>query len=105
MTTTNTPILDNMDDDFDLDALLAESMQAKSNAKEVKASRKRDEPLMATGAGMAGNIAGNVAMALPAMFVPGANTVLGAGAIGGLLGLAQPAEGGQERAQNEESSP
>lgn len=68
--------------------------------EEVKASRRRDAPLMATGAGMAGNIVGNIAAALPAMFVPGANTVLGAGALGGVMGLLQPSETGQERATN-----
>ncbi len=67
---------------------------------EVKASRKRDAPLMGTGAGVAGNIAGSVAAALPAMFVPGANTVLGAGALGGVFGLMQPSETGSELTTN-----
>lgn len=73
---------------------------ALQSPEEVRSSRKRDAPLMATGAGMVGNIAGNITAALPAMFVPGANTVLGAGALGGLMGLMQPSETGSERATN-----
>lgn len=37
----------------------------------------------------------NVLTAIPAMFVPGANTVVGAGLVGGGLGLAQPVQGDQ----------
>jgi len=66
--------------------------------QQVEASRSQDAPLMATGAGKLGNIAGNVAAAVPAAFVPGANTVLGAGVIGAVYGLLQPAKDWQERA-------
>lgn len=54
-------------------------------------AKKLDAPLMATRAGMWGNVTGNVAAALPASFVPGANTLVGAAAIGSVMGLAQPA--------------
>jgi len=37
----------------------------------------------------------NVATMIPSMFVPGANTVVGAGTVGALTGLAQPVEGEQ----------
>lgn len=57
---------------------------------DVQSSRERDAYLMATGAGKAGNIAGAVATTLPAAFIPGANTVAGATAIGAGMGLLQP---------------
>ncbi len=63
--------------------------------------RKRlDAPLMATKTGMAGNIGGNVAAALPATFVPGAGTIAGAAGIGGALGLAQPTATGESAGKN-----
>jgi hypothetical protein len=64
------------------------------------ASRTLDAPLMATTAGKVGNFAGNVALAAPAAFVPGANTVAGAGVVGAGLGLLQPAESAKERLTN-----
>lgn len=68
--------------------------------EDVDAAKKMDAPLMKTGAGMAGNIAGNVGIALPTALIPGANTVAGAGAVGGLLGLSQPVATGESRATN-----
>ncbi len=67
---------------------------------DVQASRDRDAPLMATGAGKAGNIAGAVASTLPAAFIPGANTVAGATAIGAGMGLLQPSTSTQETLTN-----
>ena len=58
--------------------------------EEIDAARKRDEALMATGAGTAGNIAGNIAATLPAAMIPGAATVPGGALIGGGLGAVQP---------------
>lgn len=58
--------------------------------EDVQQSRNRDAALMATGAGKAGYIGGSVADALPAAFIPGANTVAGAAAIGAGLGALQP---------------
>jgi hypothetical protein len=57
---------------------------------DVAESRKRDEPLMKTTAGTVGNVLGNVAMLAPTAMIPGANTITGAGAIGGVAGLLQP---------------
>jgi hypothetical protein len=68
--------------------------------EDVTASRERDAPLMATTAGKVGNIAGNIAATVPALAVPGANTVAGAGLIGAGLGALQPAESGKERLTN-----
>lgn len=57
---------------------------------DVDATRERDKPLMDKPAGKAGYFAGSLATAVPAMMAPGANTVAGAGLIGGLQGLLQP---------------
>ncbi len=75
--------------------------QAVQGMRDEEAERRqRDAPLMDTGAGMAGNITGNIAAAAPAMFIPGANTVAGAALTGGAMGLAQPTLSGGERLQN-----
>ena len=58
--------------------------------EDVAEARKRDEPLMNTSAGKVGNIGGAVATMLPTAFIPGANTLAGAGAIGAVSGLLQP---------------
>jgi len=68
--------------------------------EDVGEARKRDSALIATGAGMAGDLAGNVAQMVPLAFVPGANTVKGASIIGGLTGLAQQSESTGETARN-----
>ena len=49
--------------------------------EDVAEARKRDEPLMRSGAGMAGNIAGNIAALAPTAAIPGAATLRGAAAI------------------------
>lgn len=41
------------------------------------------------------NFVGNAAMLVPSMFIPGANTLAGAGVVGALNGLAQPIDGEQ----------
>lgn len=66
----------------------------------VDETRRLNAPLMKTGAGMAGNIAGNVAATLPALAVPGASTILGAAATGGVLGLIQPTAQGESAIKN-----
>lgn len=75
-----------------------ENQQAAQQA--VADSRQTDAPLLATTAGKAGNIAGGIAAAVPASLVPGANTVAGAGLIGGAFGALQPADSAKERAAN-----
>lgn len=52
--------------------------------------RRLDAPLNRTWGGKIGNFVGNVGPAIPLAFVPGANTVAGAGAIGALSGALQP---------------
>jgi hypothetical protein len=58
--------------------------------EEVAAARKVDEPLLNTTAGTAGSMMGTLAGVAPTMFIPGANSVGGAAAVGGMLGALQP---------------
>lgn len=67
---------------------------------EIDAAKARDKPLMATGAGFAGNVAGNVAATLPTMLIPGANTVAGATLTGAALGGVQPVASDESRLNN-----
>ncbi|HBG31026.1 MAG TPA: hypothetical protein DDW98_10410 [Gammaproteobacteria bacterium] len=69
-------------------------------AQEVRESRERDAPLMATDAGAAGNVGGNLALMAPAAAIPGINTVTGSTALGAGLGAMQPAESAEEAAAN-----
>lgn len=67
---------------------------------QVDEARKYDKPLMATGAGTAGSMAGNIAALAPAALVPGANTVAGATLVGGLSGALQPTAQGESAVKN-----
>ena len=53
-------------------------------------NRANDASVLHTTAGKVGNIGANVAMMLPTAFLPGANTLAGAAAIGGISGALQP---------------
>ena len=68
--------------------------QAKGSIAE---SRKLDAPLMNTGGGIAGNVAGTTLLLAP---TAAANTPLAAGVVGGLTGLAQPALDAKESVTN-----
>jgi len=68
--------------------------------KDIDRARELDAPLMATGAGQAGNIAGNVLAGIPAAFVPGANGVVGGAITGAALSALQPTGEGESRLQN-----
>lgn len=70
------------------------------SGEDIAEARRLDQPLMATGAGMAGNVAGNVAAALPVALVPGANTVAGSGLAGAAYGALQPGVDAAERFKN-----
>lgn len=58
-------------------------LQARIDSQKVEA-----KPLLATGAGRAGNVVGTVAATLPVAFVPGANTYAGASIVGAGTGAA-----------------
>lgn len=68
--------------------------------KDIEEARRRDAPLMKTGAGMAGNLVGNVAVAAPTAFIPGVNTVTGGAAVGAAMGALQPTGEGESRLAN-----
>ena len=78
----------------------ARQMVGMVSDEDIAASRERDRPLMGTGAGMAGNIVGNVASFLPTAMIPGANTYTGAALFGSTLGALQPTVEGESRLQN-----
>ena len=67
---------------------------------DVDEAEKRDKPLMQTGGGVTGNIAGNVAALLPTMLIPGANSIGGGAAIGSAMGALQPVQTGDSRLGN-----
>lgn len=67
---------------------------------EIDAAKKRDAPLMKTGAGMAGNALGAIGIAAPAMAIPGVNTVAGSALLGGLTGFLQPVASDETRLAN-----
>ena len=68
----------------------AGQMVGLTSRQDVADARKRDAPLMNTKAGVAGDMTGTIADLLPAAFIPGANTMAGAAAIGAGTGLMQP---------------
>ena len=86
--------------DFAYDAIPGEQAGELELEQEIVDSRRRDEALMSTKAGIGGNIAGNVAALLPTAFVPGANTVAGASVIGAGAGAAMPTVEGESRLKN-----
>lgn len=57
---------------------------------DVATSRQLDEALLKSKAGRGGAFAGSVASAIPAAFVPGANTLAGSAVVGAGLGALQP---------------
>ena len=68
--------------------------------EDVAEARKRDEPLMRSSSGMAGNIAGNIATLVPTAAIPGAATLRGAAAIGAGIGAISPSTSTEETLAN-----
>ena len=71
-----------------------------TSQEDIDAAKGRDAALMKTAAGVAGNIAGNVAMAAPTMAIPGVNTLTGAGLLGAGMGAIQPVASDESRLTN-----
>src|SRR6476659_5184837 len=67
---------------------------------DIDEAKRLDAPLLNTGAGRAGSIAGNVAVALPTMLIPGAQGLVGATAAGAGLGFLDPVATGESRLKN-----
>lgn len=67
---------------------------------EVDEANRLDAPLLRSGAGFAGNIAGNIVGALPTVAIPGAATIPGAALVGAAQGLATPTSTGESVARN-----
>lgn len=70
------------------------------SAEDIAERRRLDAPLLSTPRGIAGNITGNVATALPTAAIPGVNTTAGATLVGAGLGAIQPVESTPERLSN-----
>ena len=68
--------------------------------KDVDEAKARDAALMNTTGGTIGNVAGNLAIALPTVAIPGAATLRGAALIGGAQGLAQQVGTDDSRVNN-----
>lgn len=71
-----------------------------TSREDVADTRKRDAALMRTGAGLTGNIAGNIAALAPTALLPGAATLPGAALIGAGTGFLQPSVSTGETLQN-----
>jgi hypothetical protein len=67
---------------------------------ETASRRELMAPIMAEPAGLGGYLAGGVAAGLPLAAVPGANTLAGGAALGGLYGAAMPTVGAESALQN-----
>lgn len=68
--------------------------------KDIDEAKKLDAPLMATTAGKVGNVTGNVAAALPTVFIPGAAGLRGAAAVGAGMGALEPVGTDDSRLRN-----
>lgn len=67
---------------------------------DVDEAKKRDAALMNSGAGMAGNLVGNLVPAVATAAIPGANTMTGAALTGAALGGVQPVASEESRLVN-----
>lgn len=78
----------------------ARQMLGLASQQEVDERRRLDAPLMRTGAGLAGNILGNIAVAAPTALIPGANTFTGAAVTGAAMNALQPTGADESRLAN-----
>lgn len=80
--------------------LFDDGKRADAMIPQIEENRAAMQGLTSTKMGMAGDVLGNVSMALPTMLNPLAATVRGAAAIGGGMGALQPTLGDESRLQN-----
>lgn len=66
----------------------------------IDESRRLDSPLMKSGPGFAGNLAGNIGIGVSTAAIPGANTLTGATLTGAGLGALTPTATGESRGSN-----
>jgi hypothetical protein len=78
----------------------AKQLLGKATPEELEDHKKAIAGLRSTTAGTVGDIGGQVVGAIPAAFIPGANTYVGAGLIGSGLGALQPTTKEGERSNN-----
>jgi len=78
----------------------AKQLLGKATPQELEDHKKAMAGLRSTTAGTIGDIGGQVAASIPAVFIPGANTYVGAGLIGAGLGALQPTTKEGERTNN-----
>ena len=67
---------------------------------DYKQNKEQQRALLNTGAGLGGNVAGNIAAFAPLALVPGAASIAGSGAIGATAGGLQPTDTTGERLAN-----
>lgn len=67
---------------------------------DIDEAKRLDAPLMRTTAGKVGNIGGNIAVALPTVFIPGAQSLTGAALVGAGQGFIQPVASDESRLAN-----
>lgn len=82
------------------DALAKQVQQERQAAisgiqSDIDEAKRLDAPLMNTSGGVLGNIVGNLAIAAPTAFIPGANSLAGSSLIGAGMGLLQPVATGE----------
>ncbi len=77
----------------------AQEIADKTN-KTIEDRKTYYDPLMKTNAGLTGNVTGQMGAAIPLTFVPGAATIRGGAAIGGLQGFLSPTTGKDDVLEN-----
>lgn len=73
---------------------------SKQADEDIAESRRLEAPLMNTGAGLVGNLVGNVAALAPTAFIPGVNSLAGAALSGTAMGGLAPVAPGESRGFN-----
>ena len=86
--------------DFAYDAIPGEQWGEGKFKQNLENAKERDSDLMSSGAGIAGNITGNIAAFAPTAFIPGVNTARGASLVGAGMGALQPTTEDESRVVN-----